>query len=575
MISTVSTEKRGVLLRMLSEKALIAVTSAAAGICALKAWELIVVPRIFAARLREIARAAREPCVLDVSKETVANYRRGGIDLIRKARLATKNPFHLEAFKLSIAHSISLLIACRNQPTIPSTLDPRPSILRDPVHPDAPIPSVFLQDLRASCLPTHVVEFFDALLIARGVDQAFRTKIELVNFKKVVLHLQNLFEAAESELSVFSAMLYVPHDSEGSTKEARKRDVQILKDLDECRGMLHVLREVRTWTAAICKVPRYPTQERLFIASDSEIRSIPVEMGAAGGLKGRLDALQRKVAARASEFKKMVDEQGWPPQCAGSQGKGRGGEGDSKGGKGQRECARCGLGFGRKWLVGALCWKCRDELKGSGECWKLVRKKDAEGGGGGTRTCYVCPHSGKCLGCEDASCNACRMVRLSDMDDGLSSYVQVFSTIRSHKSETPPLDPDLNPKLKHRHSTQDPDGKDESSTLHPCRSSNEPRARTRKYKGPWGEGGWEGGLVGKSERGRQVIQVCVNRKIASVSRSGHLSGPSECESSNCLTIPASLPDLASFSGPRDAGWNVVSRLGSDSVKHQKWWPVCC
>lgn len=73
------------------EKALIAVTSAAAGIFALKAWELVVVPRIFAARLREIARAAREPCVLDVSKETVANYRRGGIDLIRKVRFVIKN----------------------------------------------------------------------------------------------------------------------------------------------------------------------------------------------------------------------------------------------------------------------------------------------------------------------------------------------------------------------------------------------------------------------------------------------------------------------------------------------------
>ena len=395
------------------EKALVAVTSAAAGIFALKAWELVVVPRIFAARLREIARAAREPCLLDVSKETVANYRRGGIDLIRKVRFVIKN----------------------------LALDTRHSTLRHPVHPDGPLPSVCVQDLRASCLPTHVIEFFDALLIARGVDQAFRTKAELVNFKKVVLHLQNFFEAAESELSVFSAMLYVPHDSDGSTKEARKRDVQILKDLDECRGMLHVLREVRTWTAAICKVPRYPTQERLFIASDSEIRSVPVEMGAAGGLKGRLDALQRKVAARASEFQTMIDEQGWPPPCAGSQGKGQGGEGANEGGKGQRECARCRLGFGRKWLIGALCWKCREELKGSGECWKLVKKKDTQGGRGGTRTCYVCPHSGKCLGCEEASCNACRMVRLSDMDDGLSSYVQVFSSIQSDWPETPPFDP--------------------------------------------------------------------------------------------------------------------------------------
>jgi hypothetical protein len=70
------------------------------------------------------------------------------------------------------------------------------------------------QDLTTSGLPEHVQQYVRCMLIARGADQAFRTKKELVNFKKVVLHLQNMFETAESDLSVFCAMQYNPHEPE-------------------------------------------------------------------------------------------------------------------------------------------------------------------------------------------------------------------------------------------------------------------------------------------------------------------------------------------------------------------------
>jgi hypothetical protein len=146
--------------------------------------------------------------------------------------------------------------------------------------------------------------------------------MELVNYKKIMLHLQNMFESAEADLSVFCAMQYIPHggadagcvdssshkveleqgggsldesafqavphdasrrakqdrqdmeerdcagcltsDGQGANmsaqnavtqtfamqsgevgkheeKTVRKRRLQMLKDLDECRGMLHVL----------------------------------------------------------------------------------------------------------------------------------------------------------------------------------------------------------------------------------------------------------------------------------------------------------------------------------------------
>lgn len=67
-----------------TERLVVAAASAATAIAAFKAWEALVQPRIWEARLRALAVEAGEPCVLDVSKENVANYRRGGVDLIKK-----------------------------------------------------------------------------------------------------------------------------------------------------------------------------------------------------------------------------------------------------------------------------------------------------------------------------------------------------------------------------------------------------------------------------------------------------------------------------------------------------------
>jgi hypothetical protein len=106
-----------------------------------------------------------------------------------------------------------------------------------------------------------------------------RTKTELVNYKKVMLHLQRSFEEAESDLAVFGAILFAGDGSddgggggESCHKTFRRRQVKLSQELDTLRGMLHVIRSVRSSTSIICKTSRFPptnasTAARMFIAS--------------------------------------------------------------------------------------------------------------------------------------------------------------------------------------------------------------------------------------------------------------------------------------------------------------------
>jgi hypothetical protein len=155
--------------------------------------------------------------------------------------------------------------------------------------------ALMLKEIRTH-VPGHLAKFFEGVLIARGADQALRTKVEMVNFKKAIMLMQKQLEETEANLAVFVAMV--------EWKSAF--GLKLAKALDECRGILHAVRDVRTSTSAICKVhqrtaqsratsaavtaasarlsrmraqtARFPTTERLFIASDSAIARMPATM---------------------------------------------------------------------------------------------------------------------------------------------------------------------------------------------------------------------------------------------------------------------------------------------------------
>ena len=271
------------------------------------------------------------------------------------------------------------------------------------------------KDLRASGLPAHVCDFVECLLVARGADQAFRTKTELINYKKVetmrvlpslvtyflqvIQHMQKHMEKLEAELSVLAAIAYAAE--EDPDVHPRPRSFQkIAQKLDECRGSLHVLRDVRTWTAAICKISRFPSDERMFVAGDAFISRLPAAMSEQGGLNFRLRSLSRFVQNNKEESLQVIQQLGWPPSATFTQ-------------EGKHQCRVCKKGFGRKWIKRSICWKCENDSRDQGRC-------PYEDG----NLCYVCPHLRACLLCERLPCMHCRMVHSEDMAEDVSSFVQ-------------------------------------------------------------------------------------------------------------------------------------------------------
>ena len=100
--------------------------AAAFGAFAVRACDWYVAPILWRMRMRRLALLAGEPCVLDVSTTTAPLFKRGGMDLI-------------------------------------------------------------LKDIKDAGFHAHLRDYLRCLLIARGADQAFRTKVELINYKKVCL----------------------------------------------------------------------------------------------------------------------------------------------------------------------------------------------------------------------------------------------------------------------------------------------------------------------------------------------------------------------------------------------------
>jgi hypothetical protein len=312
-------------------------SSAVATVLLVRLWDRVVKPVLFVRQQRRRARDAGEPCILDTSVSTVALFRRGGVALMNK-------------------------------------------------------------DLLGAGLPLYVVEYVNKLLIARGADQAFRTKVELVNYKKMMVHMQKQLEEIESNLSVFSAVAYCgPQETD---KEKRKNAARLAKELDECRGSLHVVRDVRTWTAAICKVPRFPCTERMFIASDAGISKLPAEMSAQGGLQRRICDLRSLVQSSTPTILETIGHYGWPPSYTFSK-------------PGKHTCRHCQGRFGPKWIRNGACWLCGHKLRENGLCSNE-----------NSAACVMCPHHRRCLRCDRLSCSLCRLYLSAHLDEGVMSFIQ-------------------------------------------------------------------------------------------------------------------------------------------------------
>lgn len=102
-----------------------------------------------------------------------------------------------------------------------------------------------------------------------AVRAAFAVRCELVNFKKLLLHVVREASGLEKDLrrasSFFFADLVNPTDP---TEQARY--IEISSTLSSCRGALQVLNDARIFTKLICRLPRHPA-----MSCDELLSSLP------------------------------------------------------------------------------------------------------------------------------------------------------------------------------------------------------------------------------------------------------------------------------------------------------------
>jgi hypothetical protein len=97
-----------------------------------------------------------------------------------------------------------------------------------------------------------------ALCIAHGVPSAFELRVELVNYKKVMLHLFNESTVVEKDLRQMSALLHVPLEPGAATAESQARYSALSAMVMDCKGSRTVLQDARVFVKTICTLNRHP-----------------------------------------------------------------------------------------------------------------------------------------------------------------------------------------------------------------------------------------------------------------------------------------------------------------------------
>ena len=94
-----------------------------------------------------------------------------------------------------------------------------------------------------------------------GLLSAFRVRQELVNYKKVALHLMHAVQDIQLDLRRLSFFFFVTFADSDRTDERVSRYFDISACLMECRGAALAIEDCRAMTKAICCLPRHPNEE--------------------------------------------------------------------------------------------------------------------------------------------------------------------------------------------------------------------------------------------------------------------------------------------------------------------------
>ena len=120
-----------------------------------------------------------------------------------------------------------------------------------------------LRELTASgALPAHVAATLRRVCASHRAAAAFDLRVELVNYKKVVLHLFNEGGVIEKDLRQLTALLHCPLTPGSAPPDAQRAYTSLASAVMDAKGSRTAMQDARVFTKTICTIWRHPASRK-------------------------------------------------------------------------------------------------------------------------------------------------------------------------------------------------------------------------------------------------------------------------------------------------------------------------
>lgn len=113
----------------------------------------------------------------------------------------------------------------------------------------------------AGALPPCVGVAVRRVCASHRVAAAFDLRVELVNYKKVVLHLFNEGGVVEKDLRQLSALLHCPLGEGSAPRPAQRAYAALATAVMDAKGSRTAMQDARVFTKTICTLSRHPAAQ--------------------------------------------------------------------------------------------------------------------------------------------------------------------------------------------------------------------------------------------------------------------------------------------------------------------------
>jgi hypothetical protein len=110
----------------------------------------------------------------------------------------------------------------------------------------------------AGAMPPRMGATVRRVCAAHRVGAAFDLRVELVNYKKVVLHLFNEGGVVEKDLRQLSALLHCPLADGSAPRPAQRAYAALAAAVMDAKGSRTAMQDARVFTKTICTISRHP-----------------------------------------------------------------------------------------------------------------------------------------------------------------------------------------------------------------------------------------------------------------------------------------------------------------------------